>query len=305
MSAKWKQSLASTSIAIFIAGTATAYVQRGAIFEALDRRPLPELEVIDYYSETIDQPYVLYVQLPPGYDPYGRRYPVLYAVDGDSSHELYDELILPLIRQRRIPPIITVGIGYRDVPPVPSLIQINRSALTPGNEETKLNAAQVRVRDYTPVETESATHGGGAPEFLAFITDKVVPFIDATYHTDPGDRAIAGHSLGGLFSLYAWFCAPEVFNRCVSTSPSLFWGRRNIFEHEKAFAESQPEREARVYLGLGTDESTILSEAVNEMMETLSERDYPNIAMKHEWHEGENHMSVILPAARAGLEFIY
>lgn len=302
---KWRQNIAATALAALVSGGVFAYVQRAEIFEALDTRPLPKVERIDYYSEAIDQTYVLYVQLPPGYDPEGAPCPVLYATDGEGAHGMYNELVLPLIRRREIPPIITVGIAYKDVPPVSGILGFDPSAAGLAPENGELDAGEVRIRDYTPVGTEHAVNGGGAPKFLAFITEKVVPFIDATYNTDPNDRAIAGHSLGGLFSLYAALTAPDVFNRCISTSPSLFWGKRAIFDCEEAFAKSHSEWDAHLYIGLGTDESTILGEAVFDMMELLSSRRYANLSMKQEWHKGENHMSVIFPAASSGLKFIY
>lgn len=298
----WKQCAALTLFAALAAGTAAAYVQRGSVFQALDKRPVPELQVIEYYSEVIDQTYRLYVQLPPGYDESKSRYPVMYVTDGDAAVGMYDEVVLPLIRQRRIPEIIVVGIGYKDVPPV-SIFKQN----TDKERESSgaLDAAQVRMRDYTAAIPEHAPNAGGAPDFLRFVTHKIVPFIDAAYHTDRDDRGIAGHSLGGLFSFYAQLTAPEVFNRCVSTSPSLFWADRDVFDREAAFAKAHSEWDTSLYVGAGSDESPILSGAMQDMVDTLTNRRYGKLSMRHEWHRGENHMSVIEPAITAGLEFVY
>ena len=57
--------------------------------------------------------------------------------------------------------------------------------------------------------------------YLAFLTDDLKPLIDRTYRTqpDPAHTAIAGSSMGGLISCYAFLARPDVFGRaaCVST----------------------------------------------------------------------------------------
>lgn len=302
MSNVWKLRIVSIVLAAAIAGSAMAFIQRGAIYEALDKRPVPELQEIDYYAEQIDQTYTVFVQLPPGYDESGPSYPVLYATDGEAATELYDDVVLPLIRQRKIPDIISVSIGYKDVP---SPIPFAQIVVPSPSEPAILNAGAVRIRDYAPGAVESLPYSGHADEFLKFIVVKIIPFIDATYNTDVHDRCIAGHSLGGLFSFYAQLRAPDTFNRCISTSPSLFWADRDIFNREEAFAKEHKEWNTRLYLGAGSEDTPILSQTFQLMTDTLEKRDYANLTWTSEWHRGENHMSVVRPAIAAGLEFVY
>ncbi len=304
MSKVWKLRIVSVALAAAIAGSTMAFIKRGVIYEALDKRPLPELQEIDYYAEQIDQTYEVFVQLPPGYDENGPPYPVMYATDGESATELYDDVVLPLIRQRKIPEIITVSIGYKDVP---SPLPFGQIVAPPESESDSavLNAGAVRIRDYAPGAVEKLPHSGHADEFLKFIVVKIIPFIDATYNTDVHDRCIAGHSLGGLFSFYAQLRAPDTFNRCISTSPSLFWANRDIFDREEAFSKEHKEWNTRLYLGAGSEDTAILSQTFQLMVDTLAKRDYANLTWTSEWHRGENHMSVIRPAITAGLEFVY
>ena len=81
-----------------------------------------------------------------------------------------------------------------------------------------------RARDFTPVPEPTLPKSGQADNFIAFLEDKVVPFIDATYRTDPSERGLGGYTLGGLFSAYATLKSPETFNRCLAIDPSIDLG---------------------------------------------------------------------------------
>ena len=63
---------------------------------------------------------------------------------------------------------------------------------------------------------------------MAFIADTVKPIIDRDFRTRPEREAtgIAGLSLGGLISLYAYFRRPEVFGLAGVFSPAFRWGKR-------------------------------------------------------------------------------
>lgn len=62
---------------------------------------------------------------------------------------------------------------------------------------------------------------GKAPEFLRTLIDGLIPAIEKEEDLSPDRRAIAGYSLAGLFSVYA-FANCDVFDCVVSMSGS-FW----------------------------------------------------------------------------------
>lgn len=62
---------------------------------------------------------------------------------------------------------------------------------------------------------------GLAPETLRRLADQAIPAIEAAQGITPSHRAIAGYSLGGLFSLYAFANCP-LFDAVASMSGS-FW----------------------------------------------------------------------------------
>lgn len=145
------------------------------------------------------------VWLPPDYEKEkSRRYPVLYAHDGQNLFDpstafagvdwAIDEAADSLIRKGKIEPIIVVGI-----------------ANTPD-----------RINEYTTVKGR---------EYAAFITDELKPFIDANYRTLP-DRdhtAVMGSSLGGLISFYLAWENPQVFSKAACLSGSWMWDDDAVF----------------------------------------------------------------------------
>jgi predicted alpha/beta superfamily hydrolase len=80
----------------------------------------------------------------------------------------------------------------------------------------------------------------------------VKPRIDRGFRTrrPARDTAIAGSSMGGLISLYAWFRRPDVFGHAAALSPSLWFGRERLFDF---LAAATPPR-GRLYLDVGTEE---------------------------------------------------
>ena len=85
--------------------------------------------------------------------------------------------------------------------------------------------ATLRMTDLIPTLQPDGS-GGGAPDFLRFISEELMPFVNANYPADADDCGLAGDSLGGLFVLYAMLANPGKFRQgarrldAVSTSRS-------------------------------------------------------------------------------------
>ncbi len=69
---------------------------------------------------------------------------------------------------------------------------------------------KLRGRDLTPSDDKGFRPGGthhpqgGASDFVKFLNDDLFPFIAANYKTKNEDRAVYGHSFGGLFGFYTF-----------------------------------------------------------------------------------------------------
>ncbi|WP_264740150.1 alpha/beta hydrolase [Cytobacillus firmus] len=82
------------------------------------------------------------------------------------------------------------------------------------------------------------SHGQSAGErlqFLHFIEQELKSKINETFQADPERQLFFGHSLGGLFGLYALFTKPEAFQSYMISSPSIWWNDQCILELEPEF----------------------------------------------------------------------
>jgi predicted alpha/beta superfamily hydrolase len=186
------------------------------------------------------------VYLPASYDP-RHRYPVVYMHDGQNLSD---------------PAAAFAGTWQLDA----ALRELVAEGLHPIIVGVH-NAGDERVAEYSPYRDRK--HGGGsADSYLAFLIDTVKPRIDRLFRTrrQPAATVIAGSSMGGLVSLYAWFRRPDVFGRAAVMSPALWFGRERVF----AFVARTPmPPRGRLYLDVGLAEGAGTLQDARAMRELL------------------------------------
>jgi predicted alpha/beta superfamily hydrolase len=171
------------------------------------------------------------VYLPPSYEGGHARYPVIYMHDGQN---LFDER--------------TSFAGAWHVGE--TMQQLSREgieAIIVGIP----NMGADRLAEYGPFR-DRQQRGGQGELYLAFIVETLKPLIDHDFRTLPGrlNTGIAGSSMGGLISLYAFFRQPAVFGLAGILSPSLWFTRQAILD----FVDGAPYWPGRIYLDAGTRE---------------------------------------------------
>jgi predicted alpha/beta superfamily hydrolase len=144
-----------------------------------------------------------------------------------------------------------------------------------------------------------AVGSGGAPKFLAFIRDELMPFIDARYPTDTKDRVYWGDSLGGLFGCYVLFTKPETFNRYIIGSPSIWWAKEDVLKLGARYLESHTDLPATVFVGVGALEevgpemaSYRMVTNVSRLESMLRAKRYPGLTLSTMVFPGESHTTV-------------
>ena len=95
------------------------------------------------------------------------------------------------------------------------------------------------------------TPSGDSANFLKFLQEELIPFIEREYRADPARRTLMGHSYGGLFGAFALFQAPGLFANLVIGSPTLSYGNRVTFQQEENFAKQESKLPGNVYLYAG------------------------------------------------------
>ncbi len=265
----------------------------------------PGVEIRDLHSHIIDQDMRLFVKLPWRYERTDARYPVLYCLDGNRSFSLYAAASLILETPgTSAQEIIVVGVGYQtDSDRIRGLAQW----------------AAWRTRDLTPVRDaqdewfwreklaalldgeELDVQSGGAAQFLESLCQEIVPFVEANYRAAPGDRALAGYSSGGLFTLYTLFHRPDTFTRYFAGSPDM---PEVLFEYEQAYAAAHDDLAARLLITVGGKEAELL-EPIGRMAERLRTRAYPGLEVVPQILEGEGHSSGYPAAVSRALCVLY
>jgi predicted alpha/beta superfamily hydrolase len=230
--------------------------------------------------------YKISVALPSGYNADGAPYRVLYVTDANAEFGLAVETA-----RLNAPGTVVVGIGYDN----------------PGQGFTASGVP--RTLDLTPTDIGAATPSGGAPEFLSFLRDELVPQIERDFHVDPGDRGLMGHSFGGLFATYTLLHNEGLFQRFVIASPSIWWDDRTILDTESAYAAEHDALDARVFLSVGSLEETTSGFPMTSDMigfaRTLTSRSYDGLELGAHVFADETHLSVIGAAFSRGIRFIY
>jgi predicted alpha/beta superfamily hydrolase len=241
---------------------------------------IPGTELRTLYSSVTSKDYTIYVALPAGYSSSGDTYPVVYLLDGDMWFGLTTGMVPILAFEGSLPELIIVGIGY-------------------GTHDID-EWFELRERDLS----------SGAGEFLRFIQEELMPYIDSNYRTDPTDRTIVGHSLGGLFTVYALFHAPETFDRYIAASPALWWDDRVAFDYEENFARDHSELPVRLFLSVGELEEEQFPGArmvsnLEEFHANLESRNYDGLEIEMVIMEDETHGSVISGAFSRGFRVVF
>lgn len=224
-------------------------------------------------SAVLGQDRSILIKVPDNYDRSDARYPVIYMLD---AHPPQNAMMAGLIDQQdwggMMPQVILVGIQ-----------NINR------------------VTDMTPTSTGREDEGGAA-KFLSFIETELMPFVEKNYRTAPY-KVIAGHSLGGLFAVYALAERPTVFNAYVAASPVLHWDKNYVIKRAEERFKSGYADERTLFIGLG-DEPNYLA-GYNSFQDLLKKAKPKRLEYEFRQFKEENHGSVVLPAYYAGLRKVF
>lgn len=253
------------------------------------------VEINQYETFTIDsnilgRKYQLYIKTPSDYHHKGnqaKKYPVLYL--NDAPHTF--KVALGVTHFKSMDKAIIVGISY---------------AL---GEDGQFS----RVRDLTPEHDKTWTKyaTGQAPEYLKFIENEVIHFVDKNYRTEPAKRILAGHSLGGSFGAWVLMTKPQLFSDYILTSPSLWFKQEMIFALEEKYAAKNPQLNAKVFVatgGLETPNHGMENNMVDvhqRFLQRLRSHNYQGLTISDEIVSGTDHYSTFPVGLAKGLRWIY
>nr|AQQ74486.1 hypothetical protein [uncultured bacterium] len=247
---------------------------------------IPRSEVRTLPVNAAGRHYALYIGLPASYgtDP-DRRYPVVYVTDGYWDFHKLTAIHGPLVYDRVVPEFIVVGMSYAG---------------------ENLNYGDMRRWELSPIQFGTPPEKSGhARDFLETIEKVFIPLIEKEYRTDPKQRVLGGASLGVLFTLYAMFTKPELFNGYIAVTPAVVLGDSWLLKYEEEFAKSGKTINARLYMTVGENEAPPFLAPILRMNQRFAKRKYTNFTYQFRIIDGERHAGNQLESYNRGVRFVF
>jgi predicted alpha/beta superfamily hydrolase len=243
-------------------------------------------------SGLINDSYQLFVRTPVGYDTSGTvHYPLIIQLDAELG--ILDEFnvtcgfVSMCEKDSTIPPTIVTGIGY----------------------PYEQGAGNGRNRDFTlPNRNGAMPEGttGGAPAFYQFLKEEVIPFISKNYAIAGIDkRILCGHSLGGLFTLYACLQKDSLkpFSGFIAASPSIWFDKASLFDYIDTLALRKDSSSIRLYTTIGLLEGPEMVVYFNNFVERLNDRHFFGMTINSRKYN-TNHVGTVSPSFYDGIIFM-
>ena len=223
-------------------------------------------------SKELSEKRILNIYLPEGYNQNdSTHYPVIYLLDGSADEDFIH--IAGLVQFANfswvniLPKSIVVGIANVD-----------------------------RKRDFTfPTTVEADKKDfpttGSSAKFISFIEKELQPFIDRKYKTNP-DKMLIGESLGGLLATEILFKKPQLFNRYIIVSPSLWWDKESLLSIQPKALSADTAKRTDVYIAVGK-EGDIMENDAKQLNSILNKNNKNNLLVNFQYFEKENHATIM------------
>jgi len=251
-------------------------------------------------SPEVGDTFVVRVSLPASYHMApDRRYPILVALDGDAAFGAakttmdYINLGANFGMGKNVPDMIVVGVGY---------------------ERGAIPWLLTRVRDFTPSADPSFNYNnpnfkvpasGGAAGFHAFLVERLLPELRSRYRIDDTLSILSGHSMGGLFALYAMLRPNPAFTKYLMISPFVGWDDRRIFSMESERAAAGKDLRAEAFVSYCLEPTPSYADEIKDIVAALRSRDYDGFSCTLRHYPEENHFSVVAKAFADGLYALF
>ncbi len=232
------------------------------------------------FSKVLNEQRKINIRLPEEYKPGSdATYDVVYMIDGEWNLDNFSFIYKFARDEKYLPPLILVAL--------PNTYTIE------GN---------MRDRDFLPEKMTDNKKAGGADNFLAFLKNEVIPYIDKKLPTS-GENSLFGHSYGGLFTLYALLKEPDLFTNYYCSDPAFQWKNKRMVEIATATFENTPDLNKTLWIN-GIEE-TYMYMGIDKMDSVLKVMAPKGLRWKISYYPNETHNSVRLKGIYDGLKFTY
>jgi predicted alpha/beta superfamily hydrolase len=199
----------------------------------------PGSDSFELTSQFTGSTYQIAVSLPAAYGSAapGETFPVIYVLDGQWLFPTASWVAVGGLFDRSMPPAIVVGISWK----APHDVMMVK-----------------RERDFMPFAVKQMPEAGHAAEFRRFLSEELIPAIGGKYKAGPV-RALAGLSLGGLFTVDTLVSDPDLFDIYIADSPSLGFDDGSLRRRFDSLPANFLHKPTRLYLSWGGAEALVAS----------------------------------------------
>ena len=261
--------------------TAQARTHQPAAASAPPQVEIAGTQWLHLFSANTNKEYDLYINLPRGYGDSTKTFPVLFLLDAQWDFPLVQAIYGEQYYDGFIPEMVIVGITWGGKNP---------------------DYDKLRAHDLTPADVSRDGSFGNAPKFLSFLVKELIPYIEGKFRVKPNDRTLMGSSLGGLFTLYAMFQEPGIFNRYVLTSPALQFDNRMIYSLHKSYAEQHKDLDAKLFMGIGEYEMVM---EFQNFVDELKAKKYQKFQLETKIISGMGHSGGKAEGYTRGLQSVF
>jgi len=241
------------------------------------------------HSSILNEDRILNVYIPADYYATDTiQYSVIYLLDGSSDEDF----------------IHTVGlVQYFNFP----WINLFPPSIVVGIANTE------RRRDFTSPsdlkgDMELIPNAGGSRNFISFIEKEVQPFINKKYKVN-NDRTLIGQSLGGLLATEIIFTHPELFNRYIVISPSLWWNDGSWLKSDGDILKTSYTQTTDIYIAVGKEglgyNDHIMEIDASLLAAKLQQTVSKSVTTYFEYFPDYNHATIAQPALYNAFKTLY
>jgi predicted alpha/beta superfamily hydrolase len=242
-------------------------------------------------SKILSEKRIVNIYLPEGYNQNDTiKYPVTYLLDGSADEDFIHVVGLFQFNSfswiNRVPKSIVVGIANID-----------------------------RKRDFTyqtSIEEDKKRYltCGKSANFISFIETKLQPFIEKKYKTN-NSKTIIGQSLGGLLATEILLKKPNLFNKYIIISPSLWWNNGSLLEEKSEIYQQNFKDKIDIYIGVGKEGLTpskiphVMEVDANLLSEKLRSTKSKNVKVSFDYLPQEDHATITHQAIFNAMRILY
>lgn len=225
-----------------------------------------DLNRVVIQSRILQEERPILIHLPQNYRASEKYYPVLFVLDAEQGgHFQRSVAIVELFGDRgELPRMIIVGIE---------------------------NTNRLRDMNAPTFEYDGKSIVGGAGNFLKFIEEEVVAFINEEFRSS-NFRMLFGRSASATFSIFAMVSRPAAFSAYIASSPSFFVNEELIHVKTQRFFENKKSINRIFFMNLGTEDSRNRVEQTREYAALLSEIAPSEFKWELRVMNGEGHVPV-------------